>query len=800
MKKFLALVLALAMALGTFSFAAAAPEDVVGTEFEDSVVRLVALGIIDGFPDGTYKPGETVTRAQFAKIVVASLGVGEAAKYAQGVTKFADVAADHWATGYINVAVDMGVIAGYPDGTFLPENQVTYAEAIKMIVAALGYTPKAEALGGYPGGYLAIAAEEDITDGVDVVGTLAANRGAVAVMVNNSLDVYLMEQKSYGDNPTWEASDTKTLLNTKLGVKEVEGVVTGISRTEKLDDKEFVLDGKDKYEMAIDANTESLFLKEVKLLHKNNKVVWVSVETAEKDVVLDTVSNLDDGIKLKVADKAYDEIEDDADIYVNFEKADPEVGDYGYFIFDGKEIAAANLFRFDEEGLVKAVAKDEIEYIALADAEEQVLELDEYDEVFVYNSDFTKANLEDIDEDALIFFWAADDELFIVVVDNAVEGEVTRLRDDRVTVDGKNYVVAKDAAVVSVNKGKKFEQLEDVTGYDVMDEEVALYLDLNGQIAAMVTAAKATSDELYGLVTWFYEGRTPSVAVFTSEGKEVEYKFADRADAEEVDAFDYSDDDVVAIKYELNSDGEIAKGSLEVMDEGDVIAVTKAADRKYVQKGDDTYFVSSSTVIVKAIDGAELDPELIDYDKLVSMAITAKYGDPLRGANAIVFGSKGKTAKMVVFTDGEFEGSKDDVYFGVVTDNPWKVGKNWFAEVDVFGEGKGEYKAEDVEKGDLIAFRLDGSDKVDVEDADVVDVFSGLEGEVDERSGSYITLKGEDAGTYKVASGAVLYKMDGSKLDGTIRLSRIDEDDVVVLLYDEVEKEVVAGLVWKAAK
>ena len=39
----------------------------------------------------------------------------------------------------------------------------------------------------------------------------------------------------------------------------------------------------------------------------------------------------------------------------------------------------------------------------------------------------------------------------------------------------------------------------------------------------MVTAARATSDELYGIVTWFYEGRNPSVAVFTGEGKEVEY-------------------------------------------------------------------------------------------------------------------------------------------------------------------------------------------------------------------------------------------------------------------------------------
>ena len=211
MKKILALVLTLTMVLGTFTFVAAAPEDVVGTDYEDAVARLMALDIIAGFPDGTFKPDEPVTRAQFAKIVVCALGVGEAAQYAAGATKFWDVPADHWATGYINVAVDMGVIAGYPDGTFLPEKEVTFAEAIKMIVAGLGYTPKAEALGGYPGGYLAVAAEEEITDGVNVVGNLAANRGAVAIMVDNALEVNLMEQVSFGDSPRWETVE-KTLL------------------------------------------------------------------------------------------------------------------------------------------------------------------------------------------------------------------------------------------------------------------------------------------------------------------------------------------------------------------------------------------------------------------------------------------------------------------------------------------------------------------------------------------------------------------------------------------------------------
>jgi len=821
MKKLLALVLTLTMVLGTFTFVAAAPEDVVGTDYEEAVARLMALDIIAGFPDGTFKPDEPVTRAQFAKIVVCALGVGEAAQYAAGATKFWDVPADHWATGYINVAVDMGVIAGYPDGTFLPEKEVTFAEAIKMIVAGLGYTPKAEALGGYPGGYLAVAAEEEITDGVNVVGNLAANRGAVAIMVDNALEVNLMEQVSFGDSPRWETVE-KTLLKNKLGVEETKGVVTAISKTAKLDENEFELDGKDVYEMVIDVNTESLFLKEVKILHKKEKVVWVSIETAEKDIVFDTIADvktetIDEeevevvtGYKLKVADKTYDLVAGD-DFYVNFDQQDPEIGDYGYFIFDGKEIKAACLFRFDEKGFVTAVEDDVIEYVELEEADEdQALELDDYDEIYVYNKDFTKAELDDITEGSVIYYWEGDDdELFIMVVNDVVEGEVTRLRANRVTIDGTNYKTA-TASVVSVNEGKNFAKLNNnVTNYDIIDEEVKLYLDLNGEIAALVTDAEATSDTLYGIVTWYYEGRNPSIEVFTSEGEEVEYYFAKKNDATTF-ATTYGNylkegKQIVAIEYELNSDGEIVSGFVY---KSVVKQVYKDAGRKFVKADGITYYISSDTVLMKAKDGEELDPELVDYDALVDMSLTSE--------PAIIFGEKGKTAKLIVFTDPDFTGSKDDIYFGVVTDEPWKVGKNWFAEMDIFGEGVNDYKVDvgKVKEGMLVAFRLTGSDKVskiiwapvdDLDEANVGDPNDTdayiVSGAVYKRDGSYLTLESREGPTYRVASDAVIYKLkDSGKIDSSIRLSRIEADDelggdTVALLIDAKEKEVVAILV-----
>jgi hypothetical protein len=843
MKKILALVLTLTMVLGTFTFAAAAPEDVVGTDCEDAVARLMALDIISGFPDGTYKPDEPVTRAQFAKIIVSALGVGEAANYAAGATKFADVPADHWATGYINVAVDMGVIAGYPDGTFKPENQVTFAEAIKMIVAGLGYTPKANALGGYPGGYLAVAAEEGITEDVTVVSTLSANRGAVAMMVDNALDVDLMEQTSYGDSPEWKAIAGKTLLNSKLDVEELKGTVVAISKTAKLDENEFEMEDEDgdpikeTFEMAIDVNTESLFLKDVKILHKDEEVVWVSVETAEKDILFDTVviggANDAEQVELKVADKKYNWVDDDIDkatIYVNYEEyndgnAKNLEGMYGYFIFDGKEIKAANLFSFDYKGFVTKVAEDEIEYVDLYTADEEVLELDEYDEVFVYNKDFTKAELDDVDENTVMFYWEGeDDELFVMVADEVVEGEVTRVRDDRVTIDGKNYVRAKNddeiTAIASLDKGEDFEKWVDINTGDVIDEEVTLYLDLNGQIAAMVTSAKATSDTMYGIVTWYYDGRDPSIAVYTTDDEEVEYFFEERADADIFEDHFKNNETIWAIEYELNSDGEIAEESFKIRADsvkgegGDFdvkyekiaelqnIVLKKTKDKKFVTDTveDEDYYINSGTVLMKALnDKNEIDPDLVDYEALVDTSFDNTIG------KALIFGDAKKDADMIVFLHKDFVGTKDDVYFGVVTDDTWRVGDDWFAKVDVFGEGEDEYEVDknEVREGDLVAFTLKSSGKANVLVSGVADdtdtkaqIVTGTVYDVDD---DYITLNAVDGPEYRIANSAVLYKTEGpdldDDLDGTIRLTRIDKGDKIALLYDPDEKEVVAAIV-----
>ena len=145
MKKLLSCLLIILVLTLMFSFAYAKTlKDIEGTKYEASVNLLQELGIVDGYQDGTYKPNNTVTRAELAKLIIVSLGRESAADSLKGSTDYSDVVANSWASGYINCCNTLGIIKGYPDGTFKPNNTVTYAEAATMLLRALNYTRELE--------------------------------------------------------------------------------------------------------------------------------------------------------------------------------------------------------------------------------------------------------------------------------------------------------------------------------------------------------------------------------------------------------------------------------------------------------------------------------------------------------------------------------------------------------------------------------------------------------------------------------------------------------------------------------
>lgn len=189
--------------------------------YKRAITTLATLDIINGMGDGKFEPYSSITRAQFAKIIVCTLGYGD---LNTKITQFTDVAEDHWANTYIKTAYDLGIVNGFDDTTFMPDSPVTYEQALKMMVCTLGYQGEAEILGGYPDGYRNKAVSLKLTDGISGIAyTANASRGLIAQMVYNALEVEMYERSGN----TWKASG-KNLLNDYLNVYSLKGIVVGI--------------------------------------------------------------------------------------------------------------------------------------------------------------------------------------------------------------------------------------------------------------------------------------------------------------------------------------------------------------------------------------------------------------------------------------------------------------------------------------------------------------------------------------------------------------------------------------------
>ena len=95
------------------------------------IERLVARQVINGYPDGTFRPERPVTRAEFAKMVTSAFSIDEGKN-----VNFKDIDG-HWARSAILKLAGAGIVDGYPDGTFKPDAHINRAEAVSMLVRVL---------------------------------------------------------------------------------------------------------------------------------------------------------------------------------------------------------------------------------------------------------------------------------------------------------------------------------------------------------------------------------------------------------------------------------------------------------------------------------------------------------------------------------------------------------------------------------------------------------------------------------------------------------------------------------------
>ena len=238
LKKILALVLAFACAFTTM-FAGAAFTDSADIKVDAEVVdTLVALGVVNGYDDGSFKPNGTVTRAEMAKMIyVLRTGKSDASAYNDDKTSFTDING-HWARGYIKYCQSLGIIAGKSNTKFVPNEKVSAQEAAKMLLVTLGYdAQKAGLVGtGWASKTNALADENGLLEDVNTSFTSACPRQYAAQLIYNTIfaPTVVLRDGVY-TNETYTGADNKTVGEKYMGLKTSIGTLNGVVKESNKD-------------------------------------------------------------------------------------------------------------------------------------------------------------------------------------------------------------------------------------------------------------------------------------------------------------------------------------------------------------------------------------------------------------------------------------------------------------------------------------------------------------------------------------------------------------------------------------
>lgn len=568
LKKVFAFVIVFTMMLGLAASAGSVFPDVADdASYAEAATILSSLKIMIGDDKGNFNPDETITRAEVTAIVVRAKGLEPAANGARGATNFSDVAENHWATGYINLAAQSGIIDGFTDGTFRPEDPVTYEQAVKMVVAALGHTPRAEVNGGYPTGYLVIASQERINNGAAGQAGEPAKRAIVARLMFNALDVKLMEQTSFTAGAPEYGIVDKTLLKNNLDVDKYEGVITDTFLTsgKKADDEGITINynylngvSLNRYETETfvkgetaaerlfghyvvayateDERTNELTLLAVAPKTGRNNVVTVDYNQIE-DVTLDegTVSGTLEYFA-KDTDNITTKLDIDAkgNLYYNGRTTsyrqvmdfleDPQSGSVKLIDYNNDDVYEFVLVtEYTSDTVVKSVNKD-TKIIESKDGNTVDIDVDDEDIITqFYMADGTPATFDDIQANDVLTLVVSDDRALVVVYisRNVVEGKVV---EERPTSSGASYRIGDGYYRIAMAEGGIPQ-----ASVSVNDEGI-FYLNLDNRIVYKeASAAMGNYGYLYTAgVESGIGGNKVEVKFLTSNGEWKIYELANR--------------------------------------------------------------------------------------------------------------------------------------------------------------------------------------------------------------------------------------------------------------------------------
>ena len=489
----------LASGIGINSHAALST-DVIGTDYEEAAKVLSAFEVMVGDGGtGLFRPNDPITRSEVTKIAVALKGLnGAAASSTQ--TKYPDVRENHWAKGYINVGTSEKLVVGDDLGNFRPDDLISYAEAVTILVRAVGYEPQAQSKGGYPTGYLVAGNSTGLTSGVNVAAARSGNtitRGEVAKLAYNSLNINLMEQTGFGSNEKYEVTD-ETLLTSKHDAELITGKVTAVGSS--------ALEGEGvgKDEIMINNKIYSIGNADIRNVLGLNVDAYISTASKTKDTVIAIVPGENKNAITTIKADDLDSVTESLITYVSGnKKLKIQIPSGSYVVYNGMATDMDDL-KMIESGYITIVENDKNKKIVFINETENyvvdeviassgkvidkygkaplVLDEEDDDTTFIIEKDSKVIKPTELNEwDVLTVTQSKNKSLVYGTVTNStVEGNVEEKDSDTVTISGKEYKIAANYP----NEIK-------------LRDEGIFYLDNEGKIAAFKEANTVSKDYAY---------------------------------------------------------------------------------------------------------------------------------------------------------------------------------------------------------------------------------------------------------------------------------------------------------------
>lgn len=558
------------------------PDDVIASRYRKQIAEAIDLGLLEIGNNGLFGCENSVTRAELAHTAVVMLGMGNIS-FATDSDFYRDVDTSNVYYSDIQFVTEKGLMTGYDDRTFHPDEAADIDTMVRVLVNVLGYGQIGE-ISGSSDGYMKQAANLDLFDNIS---SPQANRETFAVMVMNALDSPVMTIDNILYNSKYTQGDDLLYagmeLQTTTGQVNTVGDVTLYLGQNGLEDNALKIGGTEFYfdddipapsylgfnvRVYYAEEKDGLFVKSMRLVPNKNKVLRISAgDIADNSTATRIYYETEDGKSTKHAD-----ISRSADILYNGRAAG---ADDINFIYDGFDAGSVVLIDSNADGTYDVIIVQNYEtYIvdslntrnnAIYTKYSDFIELEDEETENIY-IDGRKAQFNDLNEWDVLFVERDrnGDANRILVSKRRVSGKITSISGDKIKIDSVAYEL-NNVYREDIERGDRTQLRVGDTG--------VFSIDPDGRIAAVNYSLDTDTSTKYGYLLratpYDNDSRGSEIKLYSVQDNKIEnLKCAKKVklnsisrDAEDAisDPRLYNSNGVVyqMIRYKQNSSGEV---------------------------------------------------------------------------------------------------------------------------------------------------------------------------------------------------------------------------------------------------